>query len=406
MIVSSVETAVIVVFAVLCPTVSVGHELDATSTSTVVYEAVLNLTYWDRATGEWRSRDGARGPPVGIYAVEGRAEPEWGRVIHVRTADNRTDGCVSPVVSVPPPSERWIALVQKGNCGIQQKISNTAAAIANISAVVIYGHDLDSEPQLYRGRVEDIVLVFVSRQSGELIASLADNSSLKLMMQISLGRQKHLPYNHINKTSVLFVSISFIVLMVISLAWLIFYYIQRFRYTHTKDRLTKRLTNAAKKALSRIPQKAIRKCDIELDPEFDLCAICVENYKVSDVVRLLACRHVFHKSCVDPWLLEQRTCPICKMDILQVYGIQVSPTQDSTSVTRQDHHRMYLEASSFLSDDSNPRLHPVEMAPLCPRPHADDTTTVAEIVNEPNAGSLSDIADAVGEYPQRQQTTV
>lgn len=152
MIVSSVETAVIVVFAVLCPTVSVGHELDATSTSTVVYEAVLNLTYWDRATGEWRSRDGARGPPVGIYAVEGRAEPEWGRVIHVRTADNRTDGCVSPVVSVPPPSERWIALVQKGNCGIQQKISNTAAAIANISAVVIYGHDLDSEPQLYRGR--------------------------------------------------------------------------------------------------------------------------------------------------------------------------------------------------------------------------------------------------------------
>lgn len=68
---------------------------------------------------------------------------------------------------------------------------------------------------------------------------------------------------------------------------------------------------------------------------------------------------------------------------------------------------MYLEASSFLSDDSNPRLHPVEMAPLCPRPHADDTTTVVEIVNEPNAGSLSDIADdAVGEYPQRQQTTV
>lgn len=43
--------------------------------------------------------------------------------------------------------------------------------------------------------------------------------------------------NSISKTSVLFVSISFIVLMVISLAWLVFYYIQRFRYSHAKERL-------------------------------------------------------------------------------------------------------------------------------------------------------------------------
>ena len=33
------------------------------------------------------------------------------------------------------------------------------------------------------------------------------------------------------RTSVLFVSISFVILMVISLAWLIFYYVQRFRYS-------------------------------------------------------------------------------------------------------------------------------------------------------------------------------
>lgn len=49
-------------------------------------------------------------------------------------------------------------------------------------------------------------------------------------------------YNDINikfyRTSVLFVSISFIVLMVISLAWLVFYYIQRFRYIHAKDQLS------------------------------------------------------------------------------------------------------------------------------------------------------------------------
>lgn len=34
-------------------------------------------------------------------------------------------------------------------------------------------------------------------------------------------------------------------------------------------------------------------------------------------------RHEFHKGCIDPWLLEHRTCPMCKMDILKHYGFVV-----------------------------------------------------------------------------------
>jgi len=33
---------------------------------------------------------------------------------------------------------------------------------------------------------------------------------------------------------------------------------------------------------------------------------------------------VFHKSCIDPWLIEHRSCPICKIDILKAFGLQVS----------------------------------------------------------------------------------
>lgn len=40
------------------------------------------------------------------------------------------------------------------------------------------------------------------------------------------------------RTSVLFVSITFIVLMIISLTWLVFYYVQRFRYIRTKDKMS------------------------------------------------------------------------------------------------------------------------------------------------------------------------
>jgi len=32
----------------------------------------------------------------------------------------------------------------------------------------------------------------------------------------------------------------------------------------------------------------------ETDPDFDLCAICVEGYKAGDVQRVLPCKYVAH----------------------------------------------------------------------------------------------------------------
>uniref|UniRef100_A0A803T2Y1 RING-type domain-containing protein n=1 Tax=Anolis carolinensis TaxID=28377 RepID=A0A803T2Y1_ANOCA len=55
--------------------------------------------------------------------------------------------------------------------------------------------------------------------------------------------------------------------------------------------------------------------------EFDLaeetCVVCLETYKPRDVVRILTCRHIFHKRCIDRWLLKRRICPICIRPIIQ-----------------------------------------------------------------------------------------
>jgi|SRR6218665_2039786 len=85
--------------------------------------------------------------------------------------------------------------------------------------------------------VSDVVSIFIHRQDGERLAAIVDNGT-RVLMQISFSRVQTNALNSMNRTSVLFVAISFIVLMVISVAWLIFYYIQRFRYAHTKDRLS------------------------------------------------------------------------------------------------------------------------------------------------------------------------
>ncbi|KAI3929856.1 hypothetical protein MKW98_004010 [Papaver atlanticum] len=43
------------------------------------------------------------------------------------------------------------------------------------------------------------------------------------------------------------------------------------------------------------------------------CSICLSDYISSDITRLLPdCGHLFHQKCVDPWLLQHPTCPICR----------------------------------------------------------------------------------------------
>ncbi|KAJ1939502.1 hypothetical protein EC988_007290, partial [Linderina pennispora] len=48
------------------------------------------------------------------------------------------------------------------------------------------------------------------------------------------------------------------------------------------------------------------------------CAICLDPYVHNACLRVLPCRHAFHKTCIDAWLMcDDITfhCPICKASI-------------------------------------------------------------------------------------------
>ncbi|KAE8702140.1 RING-H2 finger protein ATL74 [Hibiscus syriacus] len=43
------------------------------------------------------------------------------------------------------------------------------------------------------------------------------------------------------------------------------------------------------------------------------CAICLEEFKDGDSCKALSkCKHLYHRSCIDQWLLQHRSCPLCR----------------------------------------------------------------------------------------------
>ncbi|MBN3309279.1 RN215 protein, partial [Amia calva] len=81
---------------------------------------------------------------------------------------------------------------------------------------------------------------------------------------------------------------------------------------HPKQDIVKRL--AALKTRKYYPPKT--RSEQGQAGETDNCAVCLEPFSKNQCLRVLPCLHEFHRDCVDPWLLLQQTCPLCKRSIL------------------------------------------------------------------------------------------
>jgi hypothetical protein len=61
-----------------------------------------------------------------------------------------------------------------------------------------------------------------------------------------------------------------------------------------------------------------------------LCTVCHEwielkrdgGYDGRDLAMPLPCGHIFHRSCILPWLLNSATCPTCRASVFETGGIK------------------------------------------------------------------------------------
>ncbi|KAK5896446.1 hypothetical protein CesoFtcFv8_009608 [Champsocephalus esox] len=349
----------VLVLALSVPQVSSGRG-DRTLISEEFVGAVVNASVLDgrgHAVQTMSSEAGTYGqnsPKVDTRGVVLSPSPVHGVVDR--------QGCDPATRFLPPPrSAHWVALLQRGNCTFREKILKAAAY--NATAVLIYNNSTDNTVKMGHEGTGDTVAVMITEGYGkELQAHLERN--LTVLVSVFVGQRG--PTKNINRGSLMFVSISFIVLMIISSAWLIFYFIQKIRYTSARDRSQRRLGDAAKKAIGKLSTRTVRRGDKETDPDFNHCAVCIEAYQLNDVVRILPCKHVFHKVCVDPWLNEHCTCPMCKLNILKALGITTAvPCVDGLEL---DVDRLPVASSSRAPPPGDPP--PISLEPLSPPPSA------------------------------------
>ncbi|ESN98896.1 hypothetical protein HELRODRAFT_162362 [Helobdella robusta] len=87
------------------------------------------------------------------------------------------------------------------------------------------------------------------------------------------------------------------------------------------------------------------------------CIICYEDYKKDDLIRLLPCFHIFHKRCVDRWLILKKTCPLCLFHVLTDAGSDQNKTTTTTSIATATRSTTLTTITSAFS----PEHHPMRM---------------------------------------------
>ncbi|KAB2605684.1 hypothetical protein D8674_005401 [Pyrus ussuriensis x Pyrus communis] len=50
----------------------------------------------------------------------------------------------------------------------------------------------------------------------------------------------------------------------------------------------------------------------------DRCTICLEDFVDGEFCRVFACKHMFHSDCIDHWLKNHLTCPICRNSVVDI----------------------------------------------------------------------------------------
>jgi len=144
---------------------------------------------------------------------------------------------------------------------------------------------------------------------------------------------------------------------------------------------------ASARAIRRLPTVVVAAEDL-IEEQNRQCAVCFGNCHVGHKMVRLPCGHLFHGSCIGPWLYKRCTCPVCRYEL---------PT-DSTD---------YEEGRIKRMRERRPRLrrHELDRMKLCElkdlacerldlSSHCNDLTDKAALIQEIQQSGRVDIIES------------
>lgn len=95
-------------------------------------------------------------------------------------------------------------------------------------------------------------------------------------------------------------------------------YVRRISEQEAEDK--KKKNKASEDAVKKLPiiklgREHCKQKEGRLGLEPPTCTVCVEHIKVGTKGMFMPCGHVFHPDCLNPWLGQHNTCPVCRFEI-------------------------------------------------------------------------------------------
>ncbi|XP_069379356.1 RING finger protein 215 isoform X3 [Paralichthys olivaceus] len=223
--------------------------------------------------------------------------------------------------------EPWIGLVpvemddSKASTGNQESFTDAMvnkmkrALVLGASALIILALNQNtvSEMDLSQVLSKPIIVIQTSENVTKLIGALLRGLQATAKITYKTILQDNLKYLQQLWDTVLLVALIISTGVIVQARW-------QYQDHELNDDLELLPKQDVLKRMSSLKTKTYRQpkpwCDPSQPVETDNCAVCLEPFNNNQCLRVLPCSHEYHRECVDPWLLLQHTCPLCKRSIL------------------------------------------------------------------------------------------